>query len=133
MTFIPGSSVERERLEWGEAGWVARPANVPESTKITAIDVRLDPGEGHDFHKHPNQDEIIYLWSGTLEQWIGDERRIMSAGDSCFVPMDTVHASFVPEDAPPARIFVVLSPSFGADGYEAVEVSHEEPWNMMRS
>lgn len=132
MTFIPGNEVEREQLGWGEAGWVVRPSNVPESTSMCAIDVRLDPGEGHDFHKHPNQDEIIYLWSGSLEQWVGEERRFMTAGDSCFVPRNTVHASFVPADAPPARIFVVLSPSHGPDGYEAVEVASESPWNSLR-
>jgi quercetin dioxygenase-like cupin family protein len=99
---------------------------------MCAIDVRLDPGEGHDFHTHPNQDEIIYLWSGSIEQWVGDEHRFMTAGDSCFVPKNTVHASFVPADAPPARIFVVLTPSHGPDGYELVDVADESPWSSLR-
>lgn len=133
MTFIPASDVARDALEWGELGWIARPANVPESASMTAIEAILEPGQGHDFHKHPNQDEIIHVVSGTVEQWIGEECRTMTSGDSCFVPKNTVHASFVAVDGTPARLFVVLSPSHGEGGYEAVEVSTEAPWSTLRA
>ncbi|MDH3704700.1 MAG: cupin domain-containing protein [Acidimicrobiia bacterium] len=133
MCFICLDDVEWEELDWGELGWVMRPANVPEGSRLCALDVKLDPGKGHDFHTHPNQEEIILLRSGTVEQWVKDERRQLTAGDACFIPIDTVHATFVADDAPEAaRLFVVLGPSHGPDGYEAVDVSSQEPWASIR-
>jgi quercetin dioxygenase-like cupin family protein len=98
------------------------------------LDVKLDPGKGHDFHTHPNQEEIILVRSGTIEQWIERERKVLTAGDCAFIPKGVVHASFVPDDArDPVRLFVVLGPSFGPNGYEAVDCSTEEPWASIRS
>ena len=77
---------------------------------------------------------VIFLRSGSVEQWLGDERKQLVAGDVAFIPMDTVHATFVAEDATePARVLVVLGPSHGLDGYEAVDASTEEPWASLRS
>ena len=134
MCFICVDDVEWEELDWGELGWVVRPANVPEGFRLCALDVKLDPGKGHDFHVHPNQEEVIFLRSGEVEQWVRNEKKQLVAGDSAFIPIDTVHATFVAADAPePARLLVVLGPSHGPDGYEAVDVSAEEPWASLRS
>ena len=133
MTFIPAKDLEWTDFEWGALGWVTRPASVPEATAFCCLDVRLDPGEGHDFHTHPSQQEIIFVRSGTVEQWVGTECMQLTAGDSCFVPANMVHASFVAAGGPPAQMFVVMSPSHGADGYEAVDVASEEPWRSLRS
>ncbi len=56
------------------------------------------------------------------------------AGDVAFIPMDAVHATFVASDASePARLLVVLGPSHGIAGYEAVDASAEEPWASLRT
>jgi len=76
----------------------------------------------------------ILLRSGSVEQWILEESKVLEAGDVAFIPMDTVHATFVsPDAAEPARLLVVLGPSHGLDGYEAVDASTEEPWASLRS
>jgi quercetin dioxygenase-like cupin family protein len=134
MCFICVDDVEWEEMDWGQLGWVVRPANVPEGERLCVLDVKLEPGQGHDFHKHPNQEEIILLRTGTVEQWVRDEQRMLTPGDCAFIPMGAVHATFVPADAAEgARLFVVLGPSHGPDGYEAVDVASEEPWASMRS
>jgi quercetin dioxygenase-like cupin family protein len=98
------------------------------------LDVKLSAGKGHDFHCHPNQEEIILVRTGTIEQWIDRERKELTVGDAAFIPAGTVHATFVPETAEePVRLIVVLGPSFGPAGYEAVDVSFEEPWASLRS
>ena len=51
-------------------------------------------GEGHNFHKHPDQEEVIYVIEGSIEQWLEDKRQELNAGDSVFIPADVVHASF---------------------------------------
>lgn len=134
MCFICADDVEWEELDWGDLGWVVRPANVPEGSRLCALDVKLDPGRGHDFHRHPNQEEVIFLRSGTVEQWVRDEQKELNAGDACFIPQGAVHATFVAADAAePARLLVVLGPSHGPDGYETVDVSTEEPWVSLRA
>jgi quercetin dioxygenase-like cupin family protein len=134
MCFICSDDVVWEELDWGDLGWVVRPGNVPDSTRLCALDVRLDPGRGHDFHKHPNQEEVIFVRSGTVEQWVREERKALHAGDAAFIPLGAVHATFVAADASePARLLVVLGPSHGADGYETVDMSTAEPWASLRT
>lgn len=133
MCFVCVKDVEWEQLDWGELGWVVRPANVPDAAHLCVLDVKLNSGQGHNFHRHPNQEEIIFLRSGSIEQWIKDERKQLAPGDLAFIPMDTVHATFVAaEAAEPARLLVVLGPSHGLEGYEAVDMSTEEPWASLR-
>ena len=133
MCFICVEDVEWEELDWGDLGWVVRPANVPEGANLCVLDVKIAPGKGHDFHNHPNQEEFIFLRSGAVEQWLREERQEMQPGDAAFIPMGAVHATFVAPDAPePARLLVVLGPSHGPDGYEAVDKSTEEPWASLR-
>lgn len=134
MCFLCVDDVEWEVLDWGSIGWVVRPENVPDASRLCVLDVKLSAGKGHDFHRHPNQEEIILVRSGTIEQWIDRERKELTVGDAAFIPAGTVHATFVPETAEePVRLMVVLGPSFGPAGYEAVDVSTEEPWASLRS
>jgi len=61
------------------------------------------------------------------------EKTELQPGDLTFVPKGAVHATFVaPDAAEEARLLVVLGPSHGPDGYEAVDVSTEAPWNTLR-
>lgn len=134
MCFVCVDDVEWEELDWGKLGWVIRPENVPESANICVLDVLVEPGQGHDFHRHPNQEEVILVRSGTVEQWVGEEMKMLTAGDVCFVAQDKVHATFVPADSEAgANLFVMLGPSHGEEGYEAVDASTEEPWASLRS
>jgi quercetin dioxygenase-like cupin family protein len=75
---------------------------------------------------------VLYLLSGTLEQWLEGEKRILSPGDAVFVNRGVVHASFNVGGVD-AKFLVVLSPSAGDGGYESEEVAHETPWNALRS
>jgi quercetin dioxygenase-like cupin family protein len=95
------------------------------------IDVTLRPGKGHDFHRHPDQEEVIYVAGGQIEQWVDRERRILGPGDSAFIPADMVHASFNVSDKD-AKIVAILGPCVGPVGYEVVDVSGEAPWKTLR-
>lgn len=133
MSFMKRGDVRWEQLEWGDLGWVIHPGQVPEASELTVLDVIIQPGRGHAFHKHPNQQEAIYVIEGEIEQWVGETNRTLGVNESVFIPMDTVHASFVAADAAgPARLVVVLGPSYSDAGYVAVDVSTEEPWASLR-
>jgi len=128
--FILTSDVEREQLDWGELGWISRPAKTG-ATDITVIEVTLNPGGGHNFHKHPTQEEVIYVMSGEIEQWLEDQKHILRKGESIFIDADIVHASFN-EGSEPALLMVVLGPCAGEDGYIVEEVADQEPWRSYR-
>lgn len=128
--FILASDVEREQLDWGELGWVTRPS-MTGGTDIVVIEVILEPGKGHDFHRHPTQEEVITVHFGEIEQWLEAEKQVLRPGDSVFIDANVVHASFN-VSAEPARLMVVLGPCAGEGGYVVEEVAGQEPWRSLR-
>ena len=128
--FIFGRDAEREILDWGELAWLSRPSTTG-ARNLVMIEVMLNPGCGHDFHLHPEQEEVIFVVSGTIEQWLLEDRRVLEPGDSIFMPSDTVHASFN-VGVEPAMLLVALGPCVGDAGYELVDVSDRAPWNTLR-
>ena len=128
--FTKTGEVEREQLEWGELGWISRPAATG-ARQIVAIEVTLLPGQGHNFHKHPEQEEVIYVLAGEVEQWLGEQRQHLKPGESVLSHAGAVHASFT-AGSQPARLLAILSPCIGDGGYELVDVSQAAPWNGLR-
>jgi quercetin dioxygenase-like cupin family protein len=128
--FITARDVEREQLDWGELGWISRPIST-EAKDLTVIEVTLTPGHGHNFHKHPDQEEVIYVMAGQIEQWLETEKQLLKPGDSIFIKADVVHASFN-TGSQPAKLMVVLGPCVGEGGYELVDVADQPPWNSLR-
>jgi quercetin dioxygenase-like cupin family protein len=128
--FVKQSGIVVDHLDWGAIGWRARPHNTGCKTFVV-MDVTLEPGFGHDFHKHPEQDEMIIVKAGKIEQWIGDEKSVLEAGDSVYLDANVVHASFTVGDET-AHLQVVLAPAVGEDGYQLIDVSSEQPWASLR-
>jgi quercetin dioxygenase-like cupin family protein len=128
--FIRREDLVIEELDWGTLAWVCTPKGNG-AKEITFIEVMLYPGKGHNFHKHPDQEELIMVKEGQVEQWLEDQKTILNPGESVFIPADVVHASFNVSDAP-AHLMVVLGPCVGEGGYEVVEVADQEPWRSLR-
>jgi quercetin dioxygenase-like cupin family protein len=130
-TFLSLADVRREQFDWGVIGWRLVPAHG--AGHLVVMDVELQPGGGHDFHRHPGQEEIIIVKEGTITQFVGEESATLTAGDSVFVPEGTVHASFN-EAEQTAFLQVVLSPSLGGEtGYGVEDVAGQEPWSSLRA
>ncbi len=128
--FIQQQDIVRDTFDWGTSGWMARP-ELTGSTAICVMDVTINPGGGHAFHKHPDQEELIWVREGRVEQWLEDEKRELGAGEAVYIPKGVVHASYTLGDSP-AKIAVILSPTAGDGGYEVVDVFEEEPWASLR-
>ncbi|HXF64886.1 MAG TPA: cupin domain-containing protein [Caldilineaceae bacterium] len=128
--FVTRAALETDQLDWGTLSWISRP-NATGARQLTAIEVTLLPGKGHNFHKHPDQEEVIYVVEGTIEQWLAQERRQLSAGEAVFIPAGLVHASFNTGNTP-AKLMVTLSPCMGEGGYELVDVADQAPWKDLR-
>jgi len=128
--FRIADEVTPETLDWGQLRWMSHPPSTG-AEHLTVIDVTLAPGKGHNFHKHPDQEEVIYVVAGTVEQWVDREKRKLGPGDSAFVPADMVHASFN-AGTDNAKIIAILGPCVGEGGYELVDVAAEAPWKDLR-
>ena len=95
------------------------------------MDVKLGPGGGHNFHKHPDQEEVIWVREGRITQYLEETSQELGPGEAVFIPKDVVHASFNAGDTD-AKLSVMLSPMRGEGGYEVVDVFEEEPWASLR-
>ena len=130
-TFVKQGDVRQEQFDWGVVGWRCAPENTG-SKALVVMDVTLEPGEGHDFHRHPGQEEMIIVKQGRVEQYLERDSTVLEPGDSVYIDADVVHASFNVGDET-AHLQVVIGPSLGeGSGYGLVDVSGEEPWASLR-
>jgi quercetin dioxygenase-like cupin family protein len=129
--FVIAKETPPEVLDWGQLRWMSNPPST-DARQLTVIDVTLTPGKGHNFHKHPDQEEVIYVVAGKVEQWVDRERRILGPGDCAFIPANVVHASFNVGDGD-AKVVAILGPCIGEIGYALVDVAGEAPWKDLRN
>lgn len=128
--FVMAGDVPVESYDWGDAGMRCAPSGTG-CESFVVMDVRLDPGYFHAFHKHPDQDEMITVVAGKVTQYLEGESTVLGPGDSVYIDKDVVHGSYNDFDEP-AQLAVVLAPAIGDGGYVAVDVSAEEPWASAR-
>jgi len=129
-TFVMRDAVLQQEFDWGTIGWRLVPASG--ARQLVVMDVVLQPGGGHDFHRHPDQEEMIIVQSGAIIQFIERDSSLLASGDSVFLEPGVIHASFN-RGKVPARLQVVIGPSLGGEtGYVLVDVSDEDPWRSLR-
>ena len=128
--FVLTSETPRDKLDWGTLAWLSHPP-ATDNKHLTVIDVLITPGQGHDFHKHPGQEEVIFVIEGTVEQWIEQEKKILGPGDAAYIDEGVVHASFNVGDGD-AKLLAILGPCVGEIGYDIEEVADQAPWNNLR-
>ena len=128
--FVKREDVEQERFDWGTIGWRCRPANTG-ARRLVVMDVTLEPGEGHQFHRHDGQEEMIIVTQGSITQYLERDSSALHPGDSIYIDEGVVHASYNDGDET-ARLQVVIGPSLGGEGYGLVDVSADEPWASLR-
>jgi quercetin dioxygenase-like cupin family protein len=129
-TFRIAGEVATDALPWGEL----RAMIGPDSTgarKLVVLEATFRPGAGHAFHRHPEQEEVICVVSGRVEQWVEREKRELGPGDMAFIPAGAVHASYTNGDDA-AKILAIFGPSVGETGFTTEEVADEAPWNGLR-
>jgi quercetin dioxygenase-like cupin family protein len=129
--FVLKGDVQSADYDWGSAGVRIDPPSTGCQTFV-AMDVTLAPGKMHDFHKHPDQDELIVVIAGRIVQWLDREHAELGPGDSVYIDKDVVHGSFNEFDET-AELQVILAPPAGDGGYELVDVSQDEPWASLRA
>jgi len=127
--FITASEMQVEQLPWGPHEWLCRPG-LTDAKGLLLVRVRMPPGQGHAFHRHPAMEEIIYVISGRAEQWVDRASRPLGPGESAHIPRDVVHGTYNTGDET-LVLLAILSPAI-FEGPALVDVSREEPWASLR-
>lgn len=129
LRFVTRDDVELVQESSGPRHWLSKPG-LTEAEQLVLVRAYMRPREAHPFHRHPTQEEIIYILSGRAEQWVGSERRILGPGELAHIPPDVVHATYNGGDDT-LEFLAILSPA-KYDGPAAVDVSTDEPWCFLR-
>lgn len=128
--FVKGKDALYEKVLGREHFWHYHP-EVTKHGDCYLVKVRITEGDGHDFHVHPEMNEILYVLRGKAEQWVEREGQLLEPGDSVYIGANVAHGTF---NAGPGDLefLAILSP---LDGWEAgtVDVSGEEPYSGYRS
>jgi quercetin dioxygenase-like cupin family protein len=129
LRFVTGREMQVEQVPWGPLEWLCRPG-LTDARQLLLVRVRIGPGQAHQFHRHPEQEEIIYVESGECEQWVDRESRLLKAGETAHIPANMVHGSYNASDRP-LVLLAILSPAT-IKGPALVDVCQEEPWRSLR-
>jgi quercetin dioxygenase-like cupin family protein len=127
--FVTTMDLVVEPSPWGPHEWLSRPG-LTAAEGLALVRVRMPPGRAHQFHRHPEMEEVIYIISGAAEQWVEREHRILGPGDIAHVPRDMVHGTYN-AGAEPLVFLAILSPALSR-GPALVDVHREEPWASLR-
>ena len=129
VRFVTSREMKVEQLPWGPHDWLCRPDMV-DAKLLQLVRVHIPPGKAHEFHRHPEMEEIIYVLEGTAEQWVDKEQRVLKPGEVAHIPKNMVHGTY--NHGPGTlRVLAILSPA-NAPGPALVDVSQEEPWRSLR-
>lgn len=129
LRFVTPAELESERLDWGHLEWMCR-SGLCDAEQLMLCRVHIEPGQGHNFHRHPQLEEIIYVIEGQAEQWVDQQKRILQGGETAHIPRDVVHATFNCGSGT-LVVLAILSPA-KHEGPFLVEVADEEPWRSLR-
>ena len=128
--FVSFNETEVEHVPGRTHHWYCKPGMVAD-TNLLFVRAHLQPGQAHKFHYHPQMEEILYMLSGTAEQWVEKEKRVLRAGDSIYLPAGVVHGTYnIGSEV--LDFLAILSPAKSA-GPPTVEVGDREPWKSLRS
>jgi quercetin dioxygenase-like cupin family protein len=127
--FRMAAEAARDRHDWGTTWFACGPASTG-ARQLAVLEAVFEPGGGHAFHMHPEQEELLYVVSGRVEQWVDREMRILGPGDTAFLPAGVVHASHNAHDGP-SSVLAIFGPCVG-DGFTTVELADLSPWSGLR-
>ncbi len=109
--FVKEADTIKEKALGRDHQWYFN-AEVTQKAGTYMVTVKVPPGSGHDFHRHPEMHEIIYILSGQAEQWVEDEKQQLGPGDAVYIDTNVVHAIFNTGDQE-LSFLAILSPSAG--------------------
>lgn len=116
MSLAPIHGTASGEAYWGPGDRYTFHVTGAESGGTTfALDCVVGPGGGPPPHRHLAEDELFYLYDGAIEFTAGGVARLVSAGESIFVPRGVAH-SYRNVGAADASMLAVYTPA-GMEGW----------------
>ncbi len=109
--FVKGHNIMVEKALGRDHFWHYNPEITPLADTILVKAIIPENG-CHNFHRHPEMNEILYILKGTAEQWVENEKQILKAGDSVYINPNVVHATFNVGDND-LEFLAILAPALG--------------------
>lgn len=129
LRFVTADKARVELVPWGKHWWLSQ-TGLTDTEQLTLVRITMRPGAGHQFHYHPELEEIIYIVDGIAEQWVDREKRRLKAGEIAFIPKNVVHAIHNTTKKP-MTFLAILSPAT-SKGPFLVDCYNDEPWRSLR-
>jgi len=129
LCFVTDKEIEVEELPWGPHEWLSRPG-LTDAEKLLVVRVKMPAGKAHEFHRHPECEEVLYILEGQAEQWVGEKKQILKAGEVAHIPTNVVHGTYNISDS--VCVFLAILSPATTKGPLLVDVSQEEPWKSIR-
>jgi quercetin dioxygenase-like cupin family protein len=127
--FVTSENLQHSDYPWCHVESLCNPETVG-AKKLLLVRAIMPAHDGHNFHKHPEREEIIYVIAGQAEQWVGKEKRLLKPGEMALIPADTPHATFNP--GPDNLVFLAILSPVEAAGEFTIDVFDQEPWKTLR-
>lgn len=90
MTQMSANYIFGDEIPWEDAGGGVERQILGYDDDIMMVKVKFDAGEKGDMHQHIHS-QCTYVASGVFEFYIGDETRIVKAGDALFKQPNLIH------------------------------------------
>lgn len=104
--------VQTRVFDWGTIKWLVTP-HLDDGAGLTTGEVIVYPGQGHAPHRHPGEEEVIYVISGKGVQTVGEEdaeeKFSIAEGDVVYIPVNVLHSTYNTTWSP-LRLVVVYTP-----------------------
>ena len=82
---VNANDVETTVLSWGVAKWLV--SQKTHGSTLSCGEVVVLPGKSHEWHDHPDSDEIVYVLSGHGSFGVGENLRMpIGPGDAVYIP-----------------------------------------------
>jgi len=130
LKFVTASEIQVEGSPWGPHEWLSRPG-LTEAEDLLMVRVLMPPGRAHQFHRHPALEEIIYVISGTAEQWVDREHRLLGPGEMAHIPRNMVHGTY--NAGTDTLVFLAILSPAKFEGPALVDVHTEAPWRSLKT
>jgi oxalate decarboxylase/phosphoglucose isomerase-like protein (cupin superfamily) len=104
--------VQTRVFDWGTIKWLVTP-HLDKGAGLTTGEVIVYPSQGHAPHRHPGEEEVLYVISGKGEQTVGEgeatETFPIAEGDVVYIPTNVLHSTYNTTWSP-LRLIVVYTP-----------------------
>ena len=107
-SFVKQADVSQEDFDWGRIGWRLTPDKGAKT--LVVMDVVLEPGEGHAFHRHPGQEEMIIVKQGEITQFLEQDSTTLGPLDSCYLAPNEARSVENKTNVPASMLVVMPYP-----------------------